>query len=117
MSDKISRLFKKLEEYLPYLIKDEMQKREVMRWLEKSLKEQAAYGEESRKTIEASSKAQEREAYINAILKYFEERNLPEVAAPQFLQQIGLGSPEITLPVGADQDLETAIAKSAQAEK
>lgn len=114
MSDKVSRLFKAINEYLPYLIKDEMQKREVMRWLEKSLKEQASYGEESRRTIEASSKAQQKEAYINAILQYFKERNRPELAAPQYLEQSGIGLEGFRVPGDANQQLADADSALAQ---
>ena len=114
MSDKISRLFKSIEQYWPYLIKDEMQKREVMRWLEKSLKEYAAYGEESRKTIEAGRQATGKEDIAKAILKYFEGRNVPEVVAPQSLQGMGLLPEGVTVPPNVDQQIAEANAALAQ---
>ena len=114
MSDKISRLFKSIEQYWPYLIKDEMQKREVMRWLEKSLKEQAAYGEEQRKTLEAGRQATGKEDIAKAILKYFEGRNVPEAGAPQYLQGMGLLPEGVTVPPNVDQQIAEANAALAQ---
>jgi len=114
MSDKISRLFKSIEQYLPYFIKDEMQKREVMRWLEKSLKEQAAYGEEQRKTLEAGRQATGKEDIAKAILKYFEGRNVPEAGAPQYLQEMGLLPEGVTVSPNVDQQIAEANQALAQ---
>jgi len=114
MSDKISRLFKSIEQYIPYLIKDEMQKREVMRWLEKSLKEQAAYGEEQRKTLEAGRQATGKEDIAKAILKYFEGRNVPEAGAPQYLQEMGLLPEGVTVSPNVDQQIAEANQALAQ---
>lgn len=117
MSDKISKLFKSIEQYMPYLMKDEMQKREVMRWLEKSLKEQAAKGEEQRKTIEASSQSALKQAYVDAVMDAVKKRVLPEHQALAILKRVGISLPGITMPPTAEQEIEDAVQSAVQTMK
>ena len=110
MSDKISRLFKSIEQYLPYFIKDEMQKREVMRWLEKSLKEQASYGEEQRKGIQESLKADIMRNLYNP--EYFKGRNVPELSILDYIKKT---NPELISGTQAPPDIEQQIGEANQA--
>jgi len=107
MKRKISKFLKSVNEWLPYLIKDEMQKREVMRWLEKSLKETAAYGEEQRKGIQESTKGEIIKSLFNP--EYFKGRNLPELAILNHLKTI---YPELAPEVQAPQDIDQQIAEA-----
>jgi len=110
MSDKVSRLFKSIEQYLPYFIKDEMQKREVMRWLEKSLKEQASYGEEQRKGIQESLKADIMRNLYNP--EYFKGRNVPELSILDYIKKT---NPELISGTQAPPDIEQQIGEANQA--
>src|SRR4030042_4182570 len=110
MSNKISRLFKSLEQYWPYLIKDEMQKREVMRWLEKIMKEYAAYGEEKRKGIKESLSADiTRNLYSP---EYFKGRNTPELAILNYIKQT---NPDLISGTQAPPDIEQQMNEANQA--
>src|SRR4030042_5615735 len=99
MSNKISRLFKSLEQYWPYLIRDEMERRDVQRRLEAQLKGYTAGGEEQRKTQKAGTAEQIMQNLFHP--EYFKKRNLPEATIlswlqktyPQLMQEKGIQVP------------------------
>jgi ASC-1-like (ASCH) protein len=96
----IKGLLKKLDEWLPYIIENELQKERVMRWLETSLQEKAASEEEERKTHKAASDL----AILRGLFHpdYFKQRNLPERVAllhlarthPELFRSLGLQIPK-----------------------
>jgi hypothetical protein len=97
---KLSNVLKSINEWLPYIIKDEMDKRDVQRRLEAQLKEYLAWGQEQRKTQEAGTAEQIIQNLFHP--EYFKERNLPEATIlswlektyPQLIQQKGIHVPE-----------------------
>ena len=108
----LGRLNKFMSEYLPMMLKEEQQKREVMRWLQKSLQETAAYGEEQRKTIDASTRSQILQALADP--RFFEGKQSPELAILSHLSKIMPGElGGVNVP--ADLDPRISAAQSALA--
>jgi len=104
MSDKVSRLFKSIEQYLPYFIKDEMQKREVMRWLEKELQTIMARKQAEEELI---GKKGESEILTGAYSPtFFEGQTVPSEA---YLTNLRRTQPEIYKRLGfqAGETIET----------
>lgn len=116
MADIKKALSKLIDLYVPELFKSEMRQKEIEGWLRNTLLGHKAYGEEERKTVEASRVASQKEAITNAILGYFKGRNVPEKSSLSFLREIGLLAPEIKLPSTSTDEIEKAISAAARGE-
>jgi hypothetical protein len=83
---KLSNVLKLINEWLPYIIKDEMDKKDVQRRLEAQLKEYLAWGEEQRKTQKAGTAEQIMQNLFHP--EFFKGRISPEKVILSWLQKI-----------------------------
>jgi hypothetical protein len=110
MSDKISRLFKSINQYLPEFVRNQMQKEQQLQWLQNALQEAFAKGEEQRKTIQASLQADITKNLYSP--EYFKGRNVPELSILDYIKKT---NPELISGTQAPPDIEQQIGEANQA--
>ena len=97
---KFSNIMKAIDKWLPYIIRDEMERRDVERKLKAQLQEYTAWGETQKGTLEAGTAEQIIQNLFHP--DYFKRRNLPaqEILSyvnkvyPGLIQEKGIQVPE-----------------------